>query len=118
MFSRISMVVRNVLVLGLVLGMTSGAMAAKLGKSDVQSLIVGHRMSFTAGSKASFGNDGKFSFKHSSGTERGSYSIGGNGAVSLNFGSRVDVFVVDITGNKKKITYTKGKYKGKSFTFR
>ncbi|MEE3359257.1 MAG: hypothetical protein VX248_04850 [Pseudomonadota bacterium] len=95
--------------------------AEPMPAADVKSFFASGNFSAVAGSKFEFSPNGTFVIRHSSGSEKGSYTIGADGVVTRikNGAKKPDIFYIDINAKgKKTIVYTSGKYKGKKFPLR
>lgn len=99
-------------------GLALTAQAEPMPTADVKAFFAAGGFAATAGSKFDFSKDGTFSIQHSSGSEKGTYTIGADGVVTRlrNGAKKPDVFFIDLNAKgKKTIVYTAGQYKGKKF---
>lgn len=101
--------------------LASPLQAEPMSAAEVQAFFGAGGFSARAGSKFGFSADGTFSIEHSSGSEKGTYTIGSDGVVTrMRTGSKKpDVFYIDVNAKgKKTIVYTAGQYKGKKFALK
>ncbi|MCO6187201.1 hypothetical protein [Rhizobium sp. L1K21] len=99
------------------------AFADSMTGSALQSFMSNRKMSFDAGSVATFGGGaggGKVTMKHKgSKALTGTYKVGSKSvSMKLSDGSSQTFTVEEVSKNKYLLRYTSGPYKGKKFTFR